>query len=306
VTHEPILTRPVFAVDGEGRTWGDVVAAARDWGVWGAVVRAVTAPAKDPPDKAEVSRRVEERATEFRYARGLLTVDETHEWFAHWGISVNDWLAHERRRLTGEPAPDTGAAVWIEAVASGILPQTAHRLAAALAVHRALGGSGRPSIAELDAALECFAEGAATPERLPAVIAEHRLDWTSLDLATVELATQDAAREFLYGVREDGRPLEALAADSETPVTRSSVQIADLPPDLRSRLSSAGTGEVVGPLASDGIHRIVAVLNRRAPSPSDPVVAQRARVVLAERAVRREVARRIRWLDPVATSPTGA
>ena len=193
MTRDEVLAQPVFAVDGEAWTWADVVDAAMAWGTWDVVTNGT-------------GGTVEERATAFRRQRGLLSADETQEWFGRWGITVPEWLASLR--------DETGADSWVGAVVSGTLERTAHRLAGALAAHRSLGGAGRPDPAELDAAMAEFGAKAATPDRIAAAIAANRLAWTAVDL--------------------------------ESAGERHRVTLADAGPELAPLLVGAAAGDTIG------------------------------------------------------------
>ena len=237
MTHEEVLTRTVFTVDGEARTWGDVLAAAESW----------CGPAPVPDGT------VEGRATAFRRSRGLLSADDTWEWFERGGVTIEDWLAH----LIG-----TARDPWIEEVVSGRLERTAHRLAAALAAHRALRGTGRPGMDELDTAVEAFAAQAATAERIEAAISANHLAWTTLEL----------------------QPAEG--------------------PSLTTTIEEAGP-EMVAASAGDVVGTFV-VRDRREPTAGDPHTVARARDEVVAAALRREVGRRVRWLEHVAEPPAAA
>lgn len=310
VSDEPPLNRPVFAVGGVERTWGEVIDAASQWGVWAGVVRAareglVAAAAGGPDVKPEVRKR----ANAFRQSRRLLSADDTAAWLGAWGITVDDWLGHVRRQVLRErslvvgPAPAHAgetAAAWIEGVVSGTLEDTAHRLARALSVHVALGGASTFDCAELERSMLTFGERCAQPEQLARVIDEHHLDWTVLDLRQADLRSEGAAREVLYGVRDDGETLEEMSSLAGERVHESRVTIGELAPQSSGLLAGARGGEIVGPVALGEAWRVIVVADRSEPSTDDLATVQRARGLLVERAIRSEASQRVRWLDPVA------
>ena len=321
VSIEPPLSRAVFAVDGVERTWGDVVAAAVGWGEWDEplrVAREGIAAASEAGDSAvtEFPSECSRRATEYRRARQLLSADETAAWFGEWGVDVEDWLAHVRRQVLRErlaiaaiPVPSVGeeSVVWLEGVVSGTLERVAQRLACSLAVHRSLSGDGnedaQPDATDavsLDASMATFVAAAAPPERVALMVDEHQLEWTALELWEVELADQGAAREVLYGVRDDGTPIEQVAAMARLAVRQWRVTVAELPDELAGVAVGARTGDVLGPLPSAGGWRVISVVSRVEPSADDPASAGLARELLVGRAIRREEARWVRWLDPIA------
>jgi hypothetical protein len=247
MSRDEVLARTVFTVDGEAYTWADVLAAAEAWGD--------TAPADDGDS-------VEDRATAFRRRRGLLSVDDTAAWFARWGVTVPEWLAS----LRGPPDP------WVAIATSGALERTAHRLAAGVAAHSALGGTGRPDTAAIDAAAKRFADRAGTPDRLAAVIAVHRLDWTALDLQP-----------------DDGDEFRTTLADAHD--------------SLAPLLVGAAAGDVIGPVTIDGRRQTIKVLARTEPDPADPDIAARAKADIAATALTRAVASRVRMTRPTTTTP---
>lgn len=310
VTVEPPLARPVFAVGGVVRTWGDVVAAASQWGEWATVVLAaregLAAAAAGGPD---LQSEVWKRANPFRRSLGLLSADDTAAWLRAWGIAVDEWLAHLRRQVLRDQrsaaqsllvGPDVDGAAWIEGVVSGTLQDTADRLARTLSVHVALGGTGTFDCAELDRSMAAFAERCAAPERVARVIDEHHLDWTVLGLLQAELRSEGAAREVLYGVRDDGATLEQMSSLARASVEVSRLSVGELTPQLLGLLAGARAGEIVGPVAVGEGWRVIVVAERSEPSTSDEATARRARELLVDRAVRSQASQRVRWLDPIA------
>lgn len=283
----PPLDRDVFAIGDQTFQWADILAAGRAWGDWQAVEESAARRAGSEAD-------LEQTTTAFRYERGLLSADETEAWFAQWGIPVAAWLRH----LRGAPSPE---AEWIEGLISGTLERVAKRLAESLAVHQLRGGTEKPTTAELDEAMEEFARAAASPERLEKTIIEQRLPWTTLELGALDLPSEDAAREVLYGLREDRRSLLEIAAQAGRTPKRVRTTLEELPGELGPYFVSARPGEVLGPLAVPDGWRVVVVQSRREPSSEDPDARRRARAHVIAGAVRRERERRVRWLDPVAT-----
>lgn len=298
MTPRDVIARPAFAVDGDERTWADVIEAARAWGVWAEVEHAAATPVRVRLDAAD-PLAVEQHAEAIRREHGLLSADETVAWLAHWGVSVAEWLAHLRRRLAGEPPSDLEAATWIEAVTSGTLERAAQRLAGALAVHHALGGNGALSTDDIDTVLELWAREAASADQVAKAVADRRLAWTMFELYRVALEEEDVAREVFHSLHDDRRSFAEVGAAARVPVERYETPLEALPRGLRPLLASARAGEIVGPLHVDGVWLVVGVEARFDPSPDDPEVAARARDHLVAEAVRREVARRVRWLDPV-------
>lgn len=296
MTSRDVLVRPVFAVDGDECTWADVIDAARAWGVWAEVEDAAVTSPRARPGAAD-PLAVEEQAEAIRRDHGLLSADQTVAWLAHWGVSLSEWLAHLRRRLAGERPSDLEAATWIEAVTSGMLERAAQRLARALAVNYALGGNRALPMEALDSVLELWTRVAASPEHVAKAVEDRRLAWTTFELYRIELEDEDVAREVFYSVRDGRRSFAEMGAAVRVPVQRYETPLEALARELRPILAAARPGDLVGPLPVDGRWIVVGVEARFDPSPDDPDVAARARDYLVAESVRREVARRVRWLD---------
>lgn len=297
MTREDVLSRAVFAVDGEAWAWADIVGAAKGWGEWPRLERPRAAP--PPIDAPAVRQAVEERATAFRRERGLLSADETEAWFGSWGLTVSEWLGHLHRDVLGETPTRLDDAQWIEAVVSGTLERTAHRLAGALAAHRALGGAGRPDAGELGAAMQDFGDRAATSARIAAAVAANRLAWTSLVLQQLHLP-DEATADSVAGSLRVGRAVEDVAREAGVHIEecRTTLGAASGSPD--ALLVGAAAGDVVGPTLVEGVWRVTRVRARVEPTTEDPDIVARARVEVIETAVRREVNSRVRWLEHVA------
>ena len=284
VSIEPPLSRAVFAVDGVERTWGDVVAAAVGWGEWDEplrVAREGIAAASEAGDSAvtEFPSECSRRATEYRRARQLLSADETAAWFGEWGVDVEDWLAHVRRQVLRErlaiaaiPVPSVGEepAAWIEGVVSGTLERVAQRLARSLAVHRSLRGVGnedaQPDATDavsLDASMATFVAAAAPPERVALMVDDISLNGRGSSSGGRARRSGGGARGALRG-RDDGTPIEQVAAMARLAVRQWRVTVAELPDELAGVAVGARTGDVLGPLPSAGGCRDLRGLTSRA------------------------------------------
>lgn len=137
----------------------------------------------------------------------------------------------------------------------------------------------------LEEGFDALAERLATGDRLRGVVEANRLEWVAVDLDAMSFATEDAAREAVLCVREDGLSLHDVAGLSRVAIRRTSVFLEDVPKDHRDRLVSASPGQVLGPLAVDGHFEVTAVVGRTLPSLDDARVAARARQAAIDRAV---------------------
>jgi hypothetical protein len=148
-----LLGQRVFAVGDVDYRWEDVVLGALLRGDWGELVDEVRWGLACADHAARTGRTHapddDAAAAEFRYARGLVSADDTRRWLGQWSVTPCAWMAHVRRallreRLAGELA-GTGAvaevsdaavaqAILCEGACSGQLLRLARRLAARVAV----------------------------------------------------------------------------------------------------------------------------------------------------------------------------
>ena len=152
-----VLERAVFTVDGRSWSFADVVLAGYLTGRWTRVEREVAAGASAirRVALAGTAERPAIRAaeSEFRRARKLLAADDLRAWLDRFGLTVEGWREHLRRRLAREllgeepvddleplsPGRDAADArppatsVWTEAVCSGDLAGMCRRLARGVA-----------------------------------------------------------------------------------------------------------------------------------------------------------------------------
>ncbi len=143
-----------FEVGVNAYTWDDVVLAATLWGEWQQVrsqVRSAMCALNDlrRRDAAPSDDEIESAADEFRYARDLITAEETESWLSRRGLDFDALLQFVERRLARRwtalrrdlrvddypTDDDVEVAVWSEAVCSGWLARLASRLATQAAVH---------------------------------------------------------------------------------------------------------------------------------------------------------------------------
>jgi hypothetical protein len=132
-----------------------------------------------------------------------------------------------------------------------------------------------------------------SPSSLADVVQARRLDWQQIEVDTVSFATDHAAREAMLCVTVDRLSLHDVAALSRQPAERRIWFQDDIDADLRDRLLAVEPGGVLGPIAVNGHFDVTSVVRRTVPSLTDPRVAERARDVVVEAAVRRAVQDRV-------------
>jgi hypothetical protein len=291
--------RPAFTIDDETYTWGDVMMSERlrdHWDDLERITRHGLACVRRLTASGEELDAGEQAAAEasFRYARNLISGEDVQNWLERWGLRVGEWRAFVRRailreRWSGEldataarfPATDeeVAAAIWTEAVCSGALEAGARRLAGELALGAETGE----------------ASGNISTRALEREIAAQGLDWLRIEGELLELSTEDLAREAALCVREDGRPLAEVAAECGTEPRPLNVFVVDVESEVAPILLAAREGELVGPVARDGVFKLFFVRKKTPASSDDPAIRRKAQERVRSRELERAVAAKVRW-----------
>lgn len=272
---------------------------------------AIGAQEDDPASEADV----EATAAEFRYERGLESVESLKRWLAERGLSVDSWWEVMRRdaseqRLTGVTVPDASGEDDEEGrlgdlALSDLLAEPVRALARRIAVAReTVGWEPAPSDAVSDAtfdqrhdALEAiwrsWRDPLMTETALEGAVDRDRMSWVVLDLLETSWPSQDAAREAVSCVRYDGMALPEVAEAARVPPRESSRLVADLPGPLRDALLSAVPGDLVGPVEIPPRWSVVLVRGKRAPSLDQALVRAAAERAVESRGAQPLVARHI-------------
>ncbi len=288
--------RVVFRVGSTEYTGKDVVDAARRRGVWAAVeARARAGLACELRAEAEgdplPAGALDAAAESFRYARDLISGDDTRAWLGRWGLDEEAWTAALRRGLLREHwadelgailapfSPDPAAlsaAHWSEAICSGALEEAARALAAEAAA--AVADLGEPSTSALERCL-----------------ALHRLDWLRIRARRLVLPEEPMAREGALRVREDRESLDAVAADAARPLERVDFWLEELPPESTGALAAAAEEELVGPVPFGDGFALYQVVSKQIPRIEDPDVRARARERVRRNELQHACDEHVRW-----------
>jgi len=166
-----LFGQAVFIVGGRAYCWEDVLLAAMRWGDWALLEEETRqglacARHQDEGDGECDPDALSAAADEFRYARDLLTVEETEAWLARWGLTSETWMDAIQRAVLrqlwaddleeiAETYPisedEVAAAIHFDGVCSGAFARFAWRLAGRAAAHAWAGGpaaAGPPGEAE--------------------------------------------------------------------------------------------------------------------------------------------------------------
>jgi len=230
---------PLFEVDGETCTRLDTVLFAMATGVWTPFVARLSRGLELVAEAAEHDTWPDDAALDaaantFRYARDLLTAEETEAWLARAGIDVDAWsdaLMRDLLRQAVVPAPDGNAPAALpaglddrtliaELVCTGEFPRLAVAFAEAAAVAAAAGAMPHtmagPSAADIAAGHAPWFSGRKTLTdrltRIAAIVAADAVV-TAAAVTPAALETQlDRAR--LDWVRVDAERLTFPSAEA--------------------------------------------------------------------------------------------
>jgi len=217
---QALLDQPALTAGDHRYDWRHVVLAAALRGEWRAVEDAARAGLACDREAAQSTAAVlqpgavDAALRSFRYAHGLVSAQQAHDWLARWQLGVDAWTAHFRRALLREAFAREltavagrhdaavradrralAAAVHADALCSGALGRFAHGLAGRAATRARLESEGAPPAAAPDPA--------PVPARLhemPAVLQgadDARLRAALDDVVAAEAAYERFAHEAL-------------------------------------------------------------------------------------------------------------
>jgi hypothetical protein len=328
---EAVLARPVFAVADHTFSWREVLLAARLWGEWERCERAAAAELTliDAQEGAAApeDHDLETRERAFRAEWSLQTTEELDAWLDRWQLRAADWREHLRGRALRERGQEPGRAAegeapvaggvagrlahdperlvraaWTLAVCERRIDASAHLLASAAAaasasgMHLAAGGVlTEAELAEIRERYQRFCRDAATPRALEREVELRSLDWLQFELRYVETDDEEVAREAALCMREEKMDMREVAATAGIELHSLCSELDAIDRSLRSQLLGARPGSLIGPLQVGGCWQLVEVLERRAPSPADPALGERAAAAAVEGALEVEVINRVHW-----------
>ena len=231
-------------------------------------------------------------------------------------------------RLAGPPVDDEtlAAAIHAEAVCSGALGKLSYRLAEWAAVHTREREAGREEEPPAEApplpagtdlppldlsgeelsrrlgvlnayrrAYDRFTVEVVTPEAVAGRVRTRQTEWTRVDARILRLPSEDAAREALTSIRDDGCEIDEVAADAGTGLAEGTFFLEEFDAAIRDRLLASVAGDLLGPLRDGESWAIFSVVDKKLPSASDPEIADRAEKSLLRSALTREVDNRVSW-----------
>lgn len=123
-----------------------------------------------------------------------------------------------------------------------------------------------------------------------------RLPLTRIDVEVLALKSEDAAREALLCVAQDGVAMADLARECGYPYRRVDLRLGDLDEELRRVFVSAAPGEVLEPMEDGGAHQLCRLIGKIEPDLSDEETRQRVDERILDSFFGDLTARHVRWL----------
>ncbi len=96
-------------------------------------------------------------------------------------------------------------------------------------------------------------------------------------------------------LREDGLPLDEVAAAAHATVSESRFYLDDLDPEVRPMFLAARPVDLLGPILFEGAHTLFRVTDKVMPSEQDPEILRRAETGVEGRLVAAQAQQRVKW-----------
>jgi len=277
---------------------------------------------------------IEEAGQEFRYERELITAQEMEQWLADREIPTTEWLEHIRRGVlhseVGQRLEDLllrypvaeeplANALRVDFLCSGMAGTSTDELAETAAAAVAFGAwegltpvpTGLPPLPpglpvaraaerwpllrQLEEGAEQFRRSVLTPAAILKEIGGNQMEWLLLECQSLVFPDEAQAREAALCIRDDGIPIEEVAAAAHAPVAESRFYLDQLEPAVRLAFLSARAGEIIGPVPAEQEFTLYRVIRKENPTERDPAIRERAEAGILRRALGDEFRRRIEW-----------
>ena len=99
-----------------------------------------------------------------------------------------------------------------------------------------------------------------------------QLRLTRFEVELIELESQDAAREALFCVREDGMSLEEVATEGRYPYRLANFLLEDLPEEVQQKYLSVSQGDLLEPMPRSDGFALCRIIKKVEPRLEDPTV----------------------------------
>lgn len=147
----------------------------------------------------------------------------------------------------------------------------------------------------LDRTFDEFRASVLDEASLTSRIKIHQTDWTRVSVRMLRFDSEDAAREALISVRDDGSEMAEVASDAGARLVEGTFFLESFEPATRDHILSAPVGGLLGPLQSGDEWMLASVEAKQLPQLVDGEIRSRAEADLLKKIVGREVDNRISW-----------
>jgi hypothetical protein len=324
------LDRDMFRIDGRGVSVGEVLATGRIAGILKGLERnlaeALACEELAGEEGVEVSPdEIQSAVNAWRTEKDLISAAETESWLETQGLDIEDLAGHLEGKLLRERlAPRLAEALARHApepedvdARRAVAPPATDATALAAERARLLADRGLASpedVSELiapfgltpgaaarllgqEASYRLAVSAIASDAALAREIDRNRTDLARLELGVAAVASEDAARELILCIRQDGETMEDLARrvpavtfTLERPLARS---IANGP--LRARLLGGRRGDLFGPIPDGDRFIVYQLRSRRDPELADPEIRALVERAVVERTLSTDILRRVRF-----------
>ena len=315
-----VRVKTLFTIETREFGWDEIVAAAKLWGDWDRFVDktrealACFLLASETNALPSVAK-IREVTTAFRYARNLISGEETQEWLQHWDMTIENWMdclkAQSLRqcwagRLTEikcmEPISDQELELVIKhhAICSGKLEQWTRKLAghAAVAANtRQLPptASAHDLIDFVEAEFDRARRQSMTPKHLATKISDHRLEWIHYDCRYLWFDQERVGREALWCIR-DGMTLDEVAVTARDEVKEWSFYADEIDARIRPAFLAARQGDLLGPLKLRAGYPLFSLIRKTMPEVDDPQIISRAETAIVANLTSQAINERVNWM----------
>lgn len=266
------------------------------------------------PSDPSLEPRVVKASEAFRYAHDLITAEETEAWlrargmtvqeFAAWfhlreaaetndGAAYSDefverlppllrihlWMTDAMEQLSEELRRRICAATVLDEESGNIVPPPSTSPHPARREELFLGIQRDPAwIEEMDRAETAYRtlqSRILTKESREKLLRSFPLAYTRVEISSLEVDSEGAAREFFLATQTEGIPLSELAAEMGFRIEHSELWLDGVEEPLRQKLNSAAEGQTLAPAVAGNGFRIVQVIRKMSPDLSDPELRRR-------------------------------
>jgi hypothetical protein len=311
----------VFAAAGRDFTVHDVLLAARHRGdlvpIEAETAEALACARYAEEEGFEIDENAAQAASvEYRYQKDLVTAEDTERWLEQHGLTLDDFGAyferrHWRRRFQGQsselareypPSPDdVEAALWPDVLLGSHFDGLARALAWRVAAHLEQqptfvpGPELEEDLPLLERSYQEERRGTLTPENCAQALKTRHQSLLRVVLEQASFASREIAEEALFCVREDGEPLQEVAARTAGRFAVTTSFAESLPESLQQRCLSALPGEVFPPVQGEDAYAVVRLVEKIEPDLNDGDVRGRVEQWLLDARFVQLVRTHIRW-----------